>query len=41
MGWRLNPAGRSDFALSLDAARHEPAGETPEHRLGTRLTVRW
>ena len=41
MGWRLAPAGGGGFEFSLDAARRDSAGDTPEHRIGLGINARW
>ena len=45
LGWRLARAGGGSFALSLDAARSEPAGDSsgtaPAHAVVLRAGVRW
>ena len=41
LGWRLTPEDGDGFELSLDAARRDSPGETPEHRIGLGITARW
>ncbi len=41
MGWRLSRGDGGGFEASLDAARRDNAGDTPEHRIGVGVTVRW
>ncbi|MCY4489215.1 MAG: hypothetical protein OXF11_19150, partial [Deltaproteobacteria bacterium] len=41
MGWRLSLGDGGGFEASLDAARRDNAGDTPEHRIGVGVTARW